>query len=166
MSSANGVAGSDTSGLRVPPVLASRAANDADTCGVTPEILGLARAAYLERRQRADYFGQRHFVEPAWDILLDLFVRMGERRETTVSSSCIAASVPNTTGLRHINALVQAGLARRYPNPVDSRSALLELTPEAVGMMTAYFERVRDLRSSPNDFCPPEDRRPKSWELG
>lgn len=146
--------------------LPAAAANDAVPCSPSPAILELAKAAYQERRHRNDYFGDRRFAEPAWDILLDLFVRMAERRETTVSSSCIAASVPSTNGLRQINSLVREGFARRYPNPTDSRSALLELTPAAVAMMTAYFQRIRDARlanrqpdSQPNQDQPQPSAR-------
>lgn len=113
----------------------------------TLEILALATQAYHERRQRDRYFGQSTFAEPTWDVLLDLFIRQIEGRSTTVSSACIAASVPTTTALRCIESLHQANLVRRVRNPADSRSRLLELTPAAIDMMVRYLRDVHAKRS-------------------
>lgn len=112
------------------------------------ESLSLAVEAYRERRHRDRFFPLGTFVEPTWDILLDLFTREAEGRVTTVTSACIAARVPATTGLRYIAALTEAKLVRRVPNPWDSRSSLLELTPAAAAMMSGYLAHVAARRAS------------------
>lgn len=48
----------------------------------------------------ADLFG-----EPAWDMIVDLFIAAEENKTVSVSSLCIDASVPMTTVLRWNNIL-------------------------------------------------------------
>ena len=63
--------------------------------------LALARKAYALRRKRAALFGNPDlFGEPAWDILLDLYIAAGEGKPVSVSSACIGSAAPATTGLR------------------------------------------------------------------
>jgi hypothetical protein len=62
--------------------------------------LALARRMYLERRQREKHFPSNLFGEPAWDILLDLYVAAKENVKIATTSACIGGSVPPTTGLR------------------------------------------------------------------
>lgn len=98
-----------------------------------------ARAEYRARRRRNALFGTDRFGEPTWDMLLDLFIAAGERREVRVSSACIAAAVPTSTALRHLGYLVSDGLVLRRPHPTDSRSAIIELAPETMDLLLAYF---------------------------
>jgi Fic family protein len=91
-------------------------------------LLEAARQIYEGRRNRERIFGQGLFADPAWDILLDLYIARREGRKVTISSACIAASAPTTTATRHISHLVQIGLIVRIPHPVDARSSYLQLT--------------------------------------
>lgn len=51
--------------------------------------LALARQAYALRRKRAAIFGNPElFGEPAWDILLDLYIAHAEAKPVSVSSAC------------------------------------------------------------------------------
>lgn len=105
--------------------------------------LALARREILGRRQRNNVFGAHLFADPAWDLLLDLFVAMAEGRLVTIKSACLAASVPHTTGLRYIGHLVRLGLVVRRPHPTDSRSTLVQLTACGIEGMSDYFAKVR-----------------------
>lgn len=116
-------------------------ANDAPV-PAEPPIVESARELYRRRRHRERLFRSGLFSDPVWDILLDLFIAQSESRSICVSSACIGASVPTTTALRHINYMIDAGLLNRIPNPVDSRSRLLELTCEASRLMTEYLSWV------------------------
>src|ERR1700756_5644636 len=57
------------------------------------------------RRGRARYVPSQLFGEPAWDILLELLRAKLAYERISVSSACIAAGVPPTTGLRWLKAL-------------------------------------------------------------
>lgn len=70
------------------------------------------------------------FADPAWFILLDLFVRQYQGLKTSVSSACHASFSPVTTALRHIAILTERNIIQRQYDPVDHRRVYLELTDE------------------------------------
>jgi predicted transcriptional regulator len=82
---------------------------------LAPETsLGIvARAMYNERRVRDHVAELALFGEPAWDILLDLFASEAEGKSVSISSACLAASVPMTTALRWVSRLEEEGLIER-----------------------------------------------------
>ncbi len=105
--------------------------------------LALARKAYALRRKRAAIFGNPDlFGEPAWDILLDLFIAQGEGKTVSVSSACIGSAAPPTTGLRWLGVLADEGLVVREKDPEDNRRVLVRLTPTGQAAMERFFETV------------------------
>lgn len=92
-----------------------------------------------ERRERERFFDPDLFADPAWDMLLDLFLGELEHRPICVSSLCIAAATPPTTALRWIGNMTAAGLFERYPDPADKRRHFLRLTGEARSAMHGYW---------------------------
>ncbi len=97
----------------------------------TPEAaLARAQAILSLRRRRDALFDPRIFGEPAWDILLDLFVESELGRRVPVSSACIASAAPATTALRHIAQIEERGLIFRTPDAHDRRKSMLSLSPK------------------------------------
>jgi predicted transcriptional regulator len=84
------------------------------------------------RRRRDRELGSDLFADPAWDILLDLFVHHVDGKEITISSVCYGACVPATTALRYIKSLVSAGLISRRASATDRRVVYIDLTEEAL----------------------------------
>ena len=97
------------------------------------------------RRLREQFFDADLFADPAWDILLDLYLSRLDQRRTTVSNLCAAAATPATTALRYINTLVDRGLIVRNPSPLDLRVVDVELTDAAFDRMQQYFGRFSEL---------------------
>lgn len=91
------------------------------------------------RQARERFLPAELFGDPAWDMLLDLFVARLEERAVSVSSLCIAARVPTTTALRWIRTLCDAGLFERRNDPADARRAFVSLSPDAAAAMAAYL---------------------------
>ncbi len=105
--------------------------------------LALARKAYALRRKRDSLFGNPDlFGEPAWDILLDLFIAQGEGKRVSVSSACIGSAAPPTTGLRWLGVLAEQGLVVRENDPDDHRRVLVRLTPAGTAAMERFFEQA------------------------
>jgi hypothetical protein len=103
--------------------------------------LALARRAYSLRRKRAAIFGNPDlFGEPAWDIMLDLFIAHFEGKPVSVSSACIGSASPPTTGLRWLGVLADEGLILREADPADNRRVLVRLTATGIAAMERYFE--------------------------
>jgi len=107
--------------------------------GDDPYWLVLARRAYEDRRRREQLFDSDLFGEPAWDLLLDLFVSSRESRPVSVTSACVAAGVPTTTALRWISVLEAKGLIVRENDPNDARRVHLRLTETANDKMLTYY---------------------------
>lgn len=94
------------------------------------------------RRLRECYFDAELFSDPAWDILLELAQAEICQQRVTVSSLCIAASIPSTTGMRWVAAMTDQGLLRRNPDPLDRRRMFIELTSKAREAMRRYFAHI------------------------
>lgn len=93
-----------------------------------------------DRRARAQQFTNRDlFGEPAWDILLDLYVRQNNSEPTSVKSACIGAGVPASTALRWIGVLENEGLVSSVGDAGDHRRRLVRLTDQAFKQMTTYL---------------------------
>ena len=101
---------------------------------------GFAREAYATRRKRGAIFGNAElFGEPAWDILLDLYIAHVEKKSVSVSSACIGSAAPPTTGLRWLGVLTENGLILREHDPEDQRRVLVRLTEQGLAAMDEYF---------------------------
>lgn len=97
---------------------------------------------YRLRRKRTNHFPAELFAEPAWDILLDLFVAKIRNRNISVTSACIASDVPSTTALRWLNLLEEMNLVRREQHETDSRVTWVRLTDGGFNAFVQYFEDI------------------------
>lgn len=105
-----------------------------------PIWVELARQTYDDRRRRTKIFRSEDlFGEPAWDILLDLFIAAKERRRVSVTSACIGSAVPSTTALRWITILERQGLLMREADPGDARRVYVKLSAHGYTAMLEYF---------------------------
>lgn len=92
-----------------------------------PEILISAAAEIFRMRRARDQHMPADLVgEPGWDILLALYAE--EPQRLPVSTVCYASSIPMSTGLRWVGALVKRGLVERETHHRDGRVVLLLLT--------------------------------------
>lgn len=109
-------------------------------------ILRAANLTYRLRRRRSNIFHKYDlFGEPAWDILLDLFIADLKGLSLSVTDACIGSAVPNTTALRWIGVLQESGLLTRSGDPRDARRAHLSLTETGHKLMLTYIEDAMDM---------------------
>jgi len=101
------------------------------------DCVALLETQFRVRRLRGRHLPGLALGEPAWDMLLDLSVASYWRRETSVTSLCIAADVPSTTALRWISSMTKAGLIERRPCQRDGRRSFLAIAPETYQAMLA-----------------------------
>lgn len=100
-------------------------------------LLGRAKSLYKLRRSRDSLFnGKGLFADPAWDILLDLFINHFEGRKLSTTDACIGSNVPTTTALRWLNVLEEGNLLRREDDIGDSRRTFVFLTKNALDHMS------------------------------
>lgn len=104
-------------------------ANGESLIHTDPDVLArLAVAMYRARQARSRNLPSNLFGEPAWDILLDLFIAKSRGRRVSVTSVCIASQVPATTALRWIGLLQSEGIIVRDNDNDDRRRAFLRLS--------------------------------------
>jgi DNA-binding MarR family transcriptional regulator len=106
------------------------------------KILKYAENLYNLRRQREKFFDKSLFGEPAWDLLLDLFIQGERGKQVSISSACAGAAVPTTTALRWVTTLMTKGLLCRVTDDTDARRSILKLTREGRQTMIRFLEKV------------------------
>lgn len=105
----------------------------------------MVRRMIRQRQMRARFFDADLFADPAWDMLLDLTAAHEEKAKVSVTSLCIASSVPPTTALRWIGQMTEAGLLKRIEDETDRRRAFITLTDKAVDGMARYFADMGEM---------------------
>ncbi len=111
------------------------------------EINATLRTIIGSRSLRNRHFPSQLFADPAWDILLDLSRARLDNQQVSVSSVCIAASVPMSTALRWVRQMTEAGLLRRWTDPKDRRRDLIALTDTTASQMRDYLAAVHGVVS-------------------
>ena len=105
--------------------------------------LEAARMAYEQRRSRAKYLNDNEiFGEPAWDMLLDLYIHQAQNEKVSVKSACVGSDAPATTALRWLSALEAKGMVSSLEDPNDARRRLIHLTPKGYEAMTRYLNEI------------------------
>lgn len=105
--------------------------------------LKTAERAYQERHSRSEFVGHKEmFGEPAWDMLLDLFIRQTKAEEISVKSACFNAEMPVSTAARWLQVLEQNGLIVSNRDPADATRCLIHLTATGYEGMLRYLESI------------------------
>jgi hypothetical protein len=111
--------------------------------GENAEVAIMKAAEYYRaRRRRKRFFAPQLFGEPAWDLLLDLFIARLNRKRVSVSSACYAADVPSTTALRWLGILSDHNLIERFDSETDQRVTWVRLTDYGADLMNRFFADV------------------------
>jgi DNA-binding MarR family transcriptional regulator len=114
-----------------------------------PVLLGVltllcALVAHLLRRQRRrEFFGEDLFGEPAWDMLLDLYIAEKANKRVSVTATCIGANCSGTTGLRRLQQLEEHGLLMRESDPKNARRSFVRLSDKGYAKITDYLWSTR-----------------------
>ena len=102
----------------------------------TEEVLRIMTRGLADRRR---FLPAGLFADPAWDMLLDLYLADILSKRISVSSLCCASNVPATTALRWIGALDREGLIKRTADPRDARRYYISLSEAGLERMDGYF---------------------------
>ena len=104
-----------------------------------------AASRYLKLRSQRDAIaGPSLLSDPAWDMLLDLFVGHITGRDVSVTSACLASRRPATTSLRYIERMAKQGLIRREKDCNDNRKVYLRMTEKAFRAVAKWIDALRD----------------------
>lgn len=99
----------------------------------TEQLITMAKANIRARRRRQELFAGIQVADPAWDLLLELYVNCAEKRRISVTGLGLGANVPGATVLRWLAMFHEAGLIVREPDPLDRRRIWVRLTDLGAG---------------------------------
>ena len=98
----------------------------------------------ISRELRRRSFNRNMFGEPAWDILLALYVIDGDQRRLSIRELAALASQPLTTALRWLDYLEDQQLIVRRSNPFDQRVVFVELSAKGRAAMDEYLIHLNE----------------------
>ena len=124
----------------------SRTAPSEEQDAETPDKAGIrleqrARALLESRRKRVAIFGPKMFAEPAWDMLLILYLSGGGRRQTQTSLGELSGA-SRSTAMRWIDYLACRDLVRREEHPTDKRRNFVSLTEKGRRLLDLYLSET------------------------
>ncbi len=102
-------------------------------------LVARAREEFHERRRRGAVFGQSMFGEPAWDMLLTLYILDISGQRQTIGALLNFSGTPSTTAKRWLDYLVAHDLVRREEHPTDRRTAFVALSAKARDKLDLYY---------------------------
>lgn len=118
------------------------------------DLTDYARQLLAGRRQRDLYFDPMLFSNPAWDILLSLFVADGEGKPVNVLDSCTASVVPQGVALRWLGYLKQEEMVIEMPDPAHPRQTLIRLSDQTRMAISSYLGSLVSLGLGPEPVMP------------
>lgn len=102
-------------------------------------LLDRARTQIEHRRLRRRFLPEELFHEPAWDMLLALYVADQDGAVMNVKTLVSCADAPVTTSQRWIEHLAKLRLVTRVVDPIDRRRIEVSLSPEGLKAMEVYL---------------------------
>jgi DNA-binding MarR family transcriptional regulator len=98
-------------------------------------LRAVAERLIAERRKREEYFPTGLFGEPAWDLLLALYVAHDEGRPVALAEAYRAAKVAPRDGPALVERLIAYGLVARSPGSDDA----IQLTEHGWDRLNDYL---------------------------
>jgi DNA-binding MarR family transcriptional regulator len=108
----------------------------------------LAEGLLRQRHARARFLPPSLFHEPAWEILLSLYVAQRRGRTLNVKHLVEEVDAPVTTSQRWIDTLAHMKLVQRLADVNDRRRIELSLSENAMDAMERYLTWLASQQSS------------------
>lgn len=95
-----------------------------------------------QQKTRLSYFPGDLFHEPAWNMLIALFVAHHQKLTMNVKALTAYAGTPATTSLRWVDHLHDRGLIDRTTDIADRRRVEVSLSDSGLTAMTNYLTEI------------------------
>ena len=107
-------------------------------------LRGYANQIRFSRDLRRKTFDPNLFGEPAWDILLSLYIIDGDRRRLNARELSKHANLASTTALRWLDYLEEQELIARKTSKFDRRVIYVELSHKGRSAMDHYLMEMQE----------------------
>jgi len=108
-----------------------------------------ARQLLQARIKMAELVPKGLFRDPAWDMMLELFISGEEGGILFVKQLMIASGESSGAAMRRIDRLENADLIERIPDPLDHRRVIVRLTDRGRSAMIAMLQHIFDPEPQP-----------------
>ncbi|EZP52936.1 MULTISPECIES: MarR family winged helix-turn-helix transcriptional regulator [Sphingomonas] len=125
-----------------------------------PALLARARQARQLRARMSHFLPRDLLVDPAWDMMIDLFVAAGTGERLYVKDLTLMSGESTTSAMRRIDRLQEAGLLSRHADPADHRRVRVRLTGKGYQAMAAMLDHLFDPPSGAQAAAEPQDFAP------
>lgn len=106
-------------------------------------VLKSVRRHYDRRKNRDGIFNLPElFGEPAWDMLLELYIAAEEGRQTTATHLCMASGVPVATARRWLAILESHGFLEHVNTHEDAQHDEIVISAHARERINMHFETI------------------------
>lgn len=105
-------------------------------------LIARAREEFGNRHRRTTIFERSMFGEPAWDMLLALYILDVSGQRQTTGALMQFSGAPITTARRWLDYLVGNGLALRSHHPTDQRVMFISLTEKGRYALDLYYSET------------------------
>lgn len=106
------------------------------------ELILRARIVLNSRRRRTQYFNRAMFGEPAWEVLLALYITELSEGPQSIGRIADWIRAPLTTVARWIDYLEKERLISREAHPNDKRVIVIRLSEKGRELMDAYLDAM------------------------
>jgi hypothetical protein len=106
------------------------------------DLVAQARVQLAVRKARRRYFPADLFHEPAWEMLLALFIIYQTDHSMNVKALVSCSDAPATTSQRWIDHLHKSGLIDRVTDTADRRRIDISLSDRGYEAMVRYLKEV------------------------
>lgn len=118
------------------------------------DLTEFARQILAGRKERDRFFDPVLFSNPAWDILLNLYVMDAESKPVRVLESCAASVVPQGVALRWLGYLKQEEMVVETPDPGHPHHTLIHLSDQMRLTISSYLGSLVSLGLGPELAMP------------
>lgn len=96
------------------------------------------------RQERAKHYPELKFADPAWDIMLDIFVAAARGKQLSVGDLAVGSDLPTSTALRWSDYLVKQGVVDNVDDPNDKRRKLVSMNCTQLYRISALLLRMAE----------------------
>lgn len=107
-------------------------------------LVALAREDFARRARRVALFGSAMFGEPAWEMLIALYVLDTSGQRQTIGTLLQFSSTSPSTAKRWLDYLAVHNLIIRDEHPTDRRTAFIRLSPIGREKLDMYYSGTKN----------------------
>jgi hypothetical protein len=118
------------------------------------DLTDFARHILAGRKERDRFFDPMLFSNPAWDILLNLYLADAEGKPVSVIDSCSVSTVPQGVALRWLSYLKQEEMVVEASDPSRPRNTVIRLSDQTRLTIASYLGSLVSLGLGPEPAMP------------